>query len=253
MIDFHCHLDLYPDPRAVARACVERGLYVLSVTTTPSAWTGTAALAIEAPRIRTALGLHPQLAAERKHELALFEQLIEHTGYVGEIGLDGGPEFKSRWGEQMLVFTRTLDICRAAGGRVLSLHSRRATAAVLDEIARRPSAGTPILHWFSGTHRELARAIDLGCWFSVGPSMLGGKKGRELVGRMPRDRVLTESDGPFGQVGGRAAWPWEAGDAITDLCDIWDQSPVQIGSQLLSNLRRIGSLAQTAPVRATSL
>lgn len=244
MIDFHCHLDLYPNPRAVARACVERGLYVLSVTTTPSAWDGTADLATDAPRIRTALGLHPQLAAERKHELPIFERLIEKTRYVGEIGLDGGPEFKSQWGDQMLVFTRTLEICGAAGGRVLSIHSRRAAAAVLDEIERRPSVGTPILHWFSGTNRELARAIDLGCWFSIGPSMLRGQKGRDLVARMPKNRVLTESDGPFAQVDGRSAWPWEAADAIAPLGEIWSQSSSEIRAQLLSNLSDLGRVAQ---------
>lgn len=244
MIDFHCHLDLYPDPRAVARECVERGLYVLSVTTTPSAWAGTADLAAEAPRIRTALGLHPQLAAERKHELPIFERLVEKTRYVGEIGLDGGPEFKSQWGDQRLVFTRTLEICEAAGGRVLSIHSRRAAGAVLDEIQRRPSAGTPILHWFSGTNRELARAIDLGCWFSIGPSMLRGQKGRDLVGQMPKNQILTESDGPFAQVNGRSAWPWEAGNAIAALGEIWSLNPSEVRAQLLSNLSDLGRAAQ---------
>src|SRR5258708_3936522 len=37
MIDFHRHLDLYPDPQGVAREYVARELYILSVTTTPSA------------------------------------------------------------------------------------------------------------------------------------------------------------------------------------------------------------------------
>ena len=64
MIDFHAHLDLYPSPHATARECIARNLYVLSVTTTPSAWAGTAALTKGAPRIRTALGLHPQIARE---------------------------------------------------------------------------------------------------------------------------------------------------------------------------------------------
>src|ERR1700741_2594809 len=88
VIDFHCHLDLYPDPHAVRDECARRGLYVLSVTTTPSAWNGTFALSRDAPRIRTALGLHPQLAYERHSELDLFESLIAETRYVGEIGLD---------------------------------------------------------------------------------------------------------------------------------------------------------------------
>lgn len=247
MIDFHCHLDLYPDPKNVARACVERGLYLLSVTTTPSAWSGTLALSDNATRIRTALGLHPQIAHQRKGELPLFERLPPKTQYVGEIGLDGAPEFKTHWADQMLVFGRALDLCRAAGGRVLSIHSRRAATPVLDALEARPGVGTPILHWFSGSNRELARAIEIGCWFSVGPAMLRGEKGRALVGRMPRTRILTESDGPFAQVAGRAVWPWEAASAIADLEKLWEQSSAEVEGQLLDNLRRIGH-----PVGATS-
>lgn len=239
MIDFHCHLDLYPDPKSVARACVERGLYMLSVTTTPSAWSGTLALSQNATRIRTALGLHPQIAHQRKGELPLFERLLPKAQYVGEIGLDGAPEFKAHWADQMLVFGRALDLCQAAGGRTLSIHSRRAATPVLDALEARPGVGTPILHWFSGSNRELARAIEIGCWFSVGPAMLRGEKGRELVRRMPKNRILTESDGPFAQVAGRAAWPWEAAYATSDLEKLWEQSSTEVEGQLLDNLRNI--------------
>lgn len=248
MIDFHCHLDLYPDPHGVARICVERGLYLLSVTTTPSAWAGTAALAKGAPRIRTALGLHPHLAHQRKGELALFERLIGETRYVGEIGLDGAPEFKRHWDDQMLVLTRVLDVCRAAGGRVLSLHSRRAAAAVLDVLEAQPGAGTPILHWFSGSNRELARAIALGCWFSVGPGMLRGEKGRELARHMPRDRVLTESDGPFAQIDGRSLSPWEVTYAVGELANFWNVPISNAERQLASNLAQLGARAEAGGV-----
>lgn len=246
MIDFHCHLDLYPDPQDVARACAERGLYVLSVTTTPSAWSGTVVLANGRPRIRTALGLHPQLAHLRKGELALFERLIGETQYVGEVGLDGGPEFKQHWADQMFVFQRVLDICSASRGRVLSLHSRRASVAVLDALSKAPNAGTPILHWFSGSNRDLARAIDLGCWFSVGPAMLRGDKGRQLVQQMPMDRILTESDGPFAQMDGRSVLPWEASNAVADLSDLWKVEVNAVRGQLLSNLAALGRIAVPA-------
>jgi TatD DNase family protein len=250
VIDFHTHLDLYPDPHGVAKACSERGLYVLSVTTTPSAWAGTSALAQGAPRIRTALGLHPQLAHERKSELTLFERLVTETRYVGEIGLDGAPDFKQRWDDQILVLTRILDICRAAGGRIMSIHSRRAASAVLDELEKRPSAGVPILHWFSGSNRDLDRAIGMGCWFSVGPGMLQGEKGRLLASRMPMDRLLPESDGPFAQVDGRAAWPWEASSVLPVLADIWRQNGSDVEQQLFGNLARLGrGVVETMPVR----
>lgn len=243
MIDFHCHLDLYPDPHAVAKECIDRGLYLLSVTTTPSAWSGTVRLATGATRVRTALGLHPQIAHERKQELPLFEQLIDQTRYVGEIGLDGAPEFKRFWSDQMQVFTQALDICCSAGGRVLSLHSRRAATVVLDELEKRPSVGIPILHWFSGNKSELNRAIALGCWFSVGPTMLQGQKGRELVGRMPRERILTESDGPFVQIEQRSIWPWEVDSVIVELGKIWNQGSSEVEQQLLNNLTTLGRLA----------
>ncbi|MBJ8866107.1 Qat anti-phage system TatD family nuclease QatD [Citrobacter koseri] len=240
MIDFHCHIDLYPDPRKVIEECKKRGLYILSVTTTPSAWEGTSSLAHDAPRIRTALGLHPQLAHQRKTELPLFEKYIDQTRYVGEIGLDGTPEFKKNWADQIQVFTRILDICESAGGKVLSLHSRRATSSVLDEIERRPKVGTPILHWFSGTKAELNRAKDLDCWYSIGPVMLNGHKGRQLASLMPKDRVLIESDGPFAQIDGRSACPWDTYKTLSQLTEIWGKSLSEVESQLLSNLKILG-------------
>ena len=121
MIDFHCHLDLYPKPRQMVQECERRDLRVLSVTTTPSAWSGTSALATGSAGVRTALGLHPQLVHERKHELALFEQLLPGARFVGEVGLDGAPEFRRHWADQVAVFESILALCGAAGGRILSI------------------------------------------------------------------------------------------------------------------------------------
>jgi TatD DNase family protein len=243
MIDFHCHLDLYPEPHTVVRECTARGVYVLSVTTTPSAWPGTAALAKGAPRIRTALGLHPQIVHERKGELPLFEQLLPDVRYVGEIGLDGGPEYRRHWHDQVAVFAHILELCRNAGGRILSIHSRRAARPVLDALEAHPDIGIPILHWFSGTPRELRRAFDLGCWFTVGPAMLASEKGRALAALMPRDRVLTETDGPFAQLDGRAALPWEAERATTALAEIWDQPMANVRALIGDNLRQLAKVS----------
>lgn len=239
MIDFHCHLDLYPNHLEVREECVRRGMYLLSVTTTPSAWRGTSALASESSRIRTALGLHPQLASQRKGELALFDALLPEVRYVGEVGLDGGPEFSHSWRDQISVFEHILAQCQKAGGRILTIHSRRACESVLNCIERMPGIGTPILHWFSGTFRDLARAIELGCWFSVGPAMLAGTRGRALVARMPRDLVLTETDGPFAQLCGRTIMPWEVKDAIYQLAEIWQVSQDSANETVCNNFRNL--------------
>ena len=247
MIDFHCHLDLYPEPLQVAKECHRRGAYVLSVTTTPSAWAGTSALAPIDSRIRTALGLHPQIAHERHGELPLFDKLISNAAYVGEIGLDGGPEFKAHWAIQMHVFEHILDSCTRTGGRILSIHSRHACKDVLRVLERFPRAGTPILHWFSGSRKDAERAVELGCWFSVGPGMLRGVRGRGLIKAVPRDRILTESDGPFAQMNGLPVLPWQVEIAVSQLADLWEVSHSDVVAVLHQNLRRLVSERQNPP------
>jgi TatD DNase family protein len=239
VIDFHCHLDLYPNPMAVRDECVRRGLYVLSVTTTPSAWQGTSALAAHTKGIWTGLGLHPQLAHERQNELPLFDSVLPNTRYVGEIGLDGTPEFRRHWHSQVVVFEHVLAKCREAGGRIMSLHSRRASGAVLDYLDTFSGAGTPILHWFSGSFRDLDRAINLGCWFSIGPAMLTGQKGRSLAARMPRERVLTESDGPFAHIDGESIMPWHVENAVHELSQIWSLPPEEVEQNIHHNLQNL--------------
>lgn len=237
MIDFHAHLDLYPDPYEVVRDCSAQGIYVLSVTTTPSAWKGTSALAVPGSRVHTALGLHPQIAHQRRSELDLFDTYLPDTPYVGEIGLDATPEFKKHWADQFAVFDHILQACTRVGGRTMSIHSRRATSAVLDRLEAFPNAGLPILHWFSGNRRDLERAISLKCWFSVGPVMLLATKSRDLVSYMPRERILTETDGPFAQVDGRSAMPWDAQRAVTQLAALWKIQLEDVEQQLCSNLQ----------------
>jgi TatD DNase family protein len=239
MIDFHCHLELFPDPPRVVAECVQRGLYVLSVTTTPSAWTGSAALVADAKRIRVALGLHPQLARERRSELSLFDTLLAETRYVGEIGLDGTPELRTHWLDQTHVFDHILSACEAAGGKIMTIHSRRAATDVLDRLEAHPRAGVPILHWYSGSQRELARAVSIGCWFSVGPAMLVGEKGRKLVAKMPQDRVLTETDGPFAALNGQSVFPWDVAKAVVALADVWSINIDHVENLLRDNLRRL--------------
>jgi len=239
MIDFHCHLDLYPEPTKIIDECGKSGLYVLSVTTTPSAWDGTSALVKSYPRIKTALGLHPQIAHQRKGELSLFDHLLPSTSYVGEVGLDGSPEYKQHWEDQLAVFNHILARCCEQRGRVVSIHSRRAAKPVLDTISKYPDLGVPVLHWFSGSVRELDRAIEMGCWFSVGPAMMNSEKGLGLVRRMPRDRVLTETDGPFAQFNGVPILPWDVSLAVDALASMWQLSRLDVEKLTKNNLRSL--------------
>lgn len=239
MIDFHCHLDLYPDPQAVAAAAQRDQVAVLLVTTTPSAFAGTSRLADGRPMIRTALGLHPELAHQRSHELALFDKLVDTTPFVGEIGLDGSSRFSQTRTSQAEVFTHILRSCADVGGRILSIHSRGAVRQVLDALRANPDAGAPVLHWFTGTARQAEAAIEQGCWFSVGTPMLTTAKGRELVGTLPRDRVLTETDGPFATFEGQVLEPSAVVGTVRQLAALWGVSTSDAETQVGINLNTL--------------
>jgi TatD DNase family protein len=242
-IDFHCHLDLYDDPQAVASEAVARGSYVLSVTTTPSAFEGTAALAPANCRIRTALGLHPELAIQRASELPLFDKLLPKTAYVGEVGLDGSREHRKTLDHQAGILMDILLMCARAGGKIISLHSREARPRLLELLSIEPLAGTPVLHWFSGSAREIEEATDLGCWFSVGPAMLASERGRLAVSNMPRNRIVPETDGPFGERQGRPLMPWEAMEIEETLVHLWKESNSNVRRILTANFRQLTGFA----------
>lgn len=247
LIDLHCHLDLYPDPSEVVREVAVKGVYVLSVTTTPTAFEGTQNLAAGVPRIRTALGLHPELAVKRERELPLFEKLLPHTDYVGEVGLDGSRPHRSTLDRQAGILMDILLMCARAGGKTITLHSRSSRPMLLDLLAAEPLAGQPILHWFVGSAREIDQAAAQGCWFSVSPSMLLSERGRSSAAQMPPDRVLPETDGPFGHLEGRPAAPWEAMTIASPLANLWRISAEEAERQLVDNFVRLSKLSRPAP------
>lgn len=239
MIDFHCHIDLYPDPSAILEGIDAHGTYVLAVTTTPKAWHGTRKLVGGRKRVRVAIGLHPEVVAQRHGEVALLCGLLPEARYVGEIGLDGSPVHRDSMDQQRVVFDRILQACAENGGRIMTIHSRGAATLVLDALEHRRDAGIPILHWFSGTPRELERAIAMGCWFSIGPAMLRSRKGRDLASNMPLDRILTETDAPFTRDRGQPLMPWQAYACLNELGTITGLDSGQLALRIMENFKSL--------------
>ncbi|NEI19775.1 TatD family deoxyribonuclease [Rhizobium leguminosarum] len=243
MIDTHCHLDLYPKPGTVIAEADKRGMFVIAVTTTPKAFLGNMRMTEGRKRIRVAVGLHPELVAERHREVEDVCQLMAKTKYIGEIGIDGSPPHNASIKLQTEVFARFLTRASQLGGKILSIHSRGAAALVLDEIEKNGDGTLPILHWFSGSKQQVERAVKLGCWFSVGPAMLRSRKGRELVACIPRHRLLTETDGPFATDGDRSLMPWDVSMALPVISDIWETTAVGVDQIVSANFRELINLA----------
>ncbi|MFS8037048.1 Qat anti-phage system TatD family nuclease QatD [Xanthobacter sp. AM11] len=245
-VDFHCHLDLYPDHEAaIARAEAAR-IYTLTVTTTPKAWARNQELTRHTRYVRAALGLHPQLVAERAAELPLWERFLSETRYVGEVGLDAGPRFYKSMDAQKHVFRGILERCAEAGNKILTVHSVRSASAVLDMIEQYlpQDRGTVVLHWFTGSKSEARRAAMLGCYFSVNAEMTRTDRGRSLVRELPIDRILTETDGPFTQVDGR---PSEPADVKATAAAIADIRKVPVGAVTAAVRSNLSSLLARHP------
>lgn len=238
LIDFHCHLDLYDNPQAVVSACGDSN-YILSVTTTPKAWFGTKKLAENHKRIQTALGLHPQIAHERYQELDLFDLLVNETKYIGEIGLDGSSSLKSHQEIQSKVFRHILQKANSSSSKILTIHSLNAVEATLDGLDAYFSNGIPVLHWYTGKEKDLKRAIDRGCWFSINQRMLSSERGKLLVSKIPKDRILTETDGPFIFNKNQPVKPADVMPVIKKLGELWKVPNDIVAEIIFENLRSI--------------
>jgi TatD DNase family protein len=227
-VDFHTHLDLYPDLAQAIASCDRKRVATLAVTTTPKAFERNIQLSSRSEFVRVGLGLHPQLVAERHQEVDLFEKLIEDTRYIGEVGLDRGPAHYRSFALQKSIFTRILTACADQGGKILSVHSVRATKPVLDMLDEHlpPARGRVVLHWFTGSRADVRRAVDRGCFFSVNERLLASEKGHNILRWIPPDRLLTETDGPFIVRGSEPIEPGDVGRAVQLLADLLN-SPVE--------------------------
>lgn len=238
LVDAHCHVDLYGKEEAVVIEEIEhRRIHTIAVTNAPSVFFHTRDLARGRTYLHPAVGLHPELVVSHGHELDRMWPFLAETRFVGEIGLDYVTSDLELRRRQREVFSQILARCAEYRDKVLTVHSRRSASDVIAMIGDR-FPGTVILHWFSGTVRELERAATAGCWFSVNSAMFRSRSGVELVKRMPSDRVLTESDGPFVKEKGRPCTPGDSMDALRGLSMTWSISTAEAARRVAENFQR---------------
>lgn len=247
LVDTHCHLDLYPDPASLLRSVEAAGIYTIAVTNAPSVFSHTKQLTEKSRYVRAAIGLHPELVKTHAHERPLFWQHLAETRYVGEVGLDHVTTDTADRSLQREVFAEVLEHCAAIGGKILTVHSRRAASTVIDMVGR-DFPGVVILHWFSGSLREASRAADNGLYFSVNPAMTRSKSGQALIERLDPDRVLTETDGPFVSLGKEPATPPDVSVVLRHLAEAWRMDEAEAANRVFSTLRRV---LPVKPVEAT--
>jgi TatD DNase family protein len=238
MVDAHCHIDQYPGTLSVAEDAQRKGLVVISMTNLPSQFKKLFSYYARFRTIRLALGLHPMLATQHnKNELSIFQQMLTKTSYVGEVGLDFSPEAKETKKQQIESLRFVLSNINDRP-RFISLHTRKAESAVLDLLTEFNISRT-VFHWYSGPLSILDKAVQSGHYFSINPAMVVSRKGKQLIERIPKDRLLTETDGPFIKVKNRPAHPSDVKAVLNYLSSSWQWSLEDVHLQIKTNFNQL--------------
>jgi len=144
--------------------------------------------------VRQFVGIHPEAAARENLDefKELFKENLKSIDGVGEIGLDG--TYDVPYDRQKQVFNAMLELAEQEK-KPVSIHSRKALDDVLGTLPSYKVRRT-LLHWFAGSKRQLARAMDMGLYVSYGPALVYSEDKKVLLKNTDRNRFLVETDGP---------------------------------------------------------
>jgi len=147
-------------------------------------------------------GVHPHLAREWTDDTAMaIRELVQSpiVVAVGEAGLDFNRDFSPRPIQEQ-VFAAQLELAVELGMPVF-MHERDAHdrfAAILGEFRSR--LGPAVIHCFTGDAQELDHYLELDLHVGITGWICDDRRGthlRELVSRIPLERLMLETDSPY--------------------------------------------------------
>ncbi|SNV51170.1 Deoxyribonuclease TatD [Chryseobacterium taklimakanense] len=236
-IDAHCHIDLYQNPRKILIEANNSNLAVLSMTNLPSHFELGYSYFKTLKKVRLALGMHPLMAEFHKKEFPLFMRNLHKTSYIGEVGLDFSMEGINTKDIQIETFTKILS--NIIGQRkILSIHSRKAEREVLN-LLKEYKIRNAIFHWYSGSIKLIDEIAECGFFFSVNSAMIKSQNGRKILQKIPKNFLLTETDGPFVQENNTPLKPGQVESVITFLSELWSVSESDVKETLNSNFKNL--------------
>ena len=203
LVDTHCHLNdtrAFPDPALALQEALSAGVSRLIVIGIDLETSRSAVeLADRFEEVYATVGWHPNHASEFTDDgLRGLRDLLPHPKVVavGEIGLDYYRDHASR-DEQHRCLRAQLNMAYEAELPVV-FHCRDAYDALLDVLKREPEHRW-LFHCFAGNDADADRAMALDATFGVdGPVTYKSADAlRATLGRLPRDRVVIETDAPW--------------------------------------------------------
>lgn len=151
------------------------------------------------PGFKLAMSVHPQDLEDDNGDdriERMWQRVREcKPDMIGEIGLDyySHPHTKEY---QKHFFNAQLEMASELNLPV-NIHSRKASQDTLDILKQYPVKG--IIHSYSGSVEMAELFIKKGYYISFGASVLfpGARRPREIVSKIPIERLLIETDSPY--------------------------------------------------------
>lgn len=237
MLDTHCHIDLYKNPKVILDICENKGITVFSMTNLPSHFEMGLPFFQSKKHVRMALGMHPLYATLHKNEFSKFELYLSKTSYIGEIGLDFSKDGVETKDIQLASFNRILKLV-ADKKKILSLHSRKAEKEVF-KLLIQYKIQNAIFHWYSGGLNLIKNIAEEGYYFSINPAMIKSATGQKIISKIPRKNVLTETDGPFISKGSEPLLPGEIEEVLVYLSGVWNVDVTEVQYTISSNFKKL--------------
>lgn len=133
-------------------------------------------------------GIHPWDA--KKYNFNEFENILKRVAIIGEIGFDS-VWTKVPLKEQKSIFEQQLMYANKNKKPVI-LHTKGCEKEVLELIKKYPNRY--YVHWYDSKY-FIEDYLKLDCYFSIGPDISTNNNVRQLVGKIPDNKLLIETDG----------------------------------------------------------
>ncbi len=202
LIDTHCHLD-FPefdlDRSQVIARCRQEGLsFIINVGASVAGSERSVVLARENPCVYATVGIHPHEAdSVTAADITRLRELCGEAKVtaIGEAGLDFFKNYSSQDNQRKL-FQAQITLAQELN-KPLVLHSREAQNEILAML--RPALPLKaVVHCFSGDELFLDACLKLGFLvsFTCNVTYKKAQNLREMVKRVPLERLMLETDAP---------------------------------------------------------
>jgi TatD DNase family protein len=202
LTDSHCHLALYDGADEALSRARAAGVGGIVVPATRLEDLDECVRIAEAhDDVWAAVGFHPHEAKDFDDAAAESVELLAarpRVVAIGEIGLDYHYDHSPRE-VQRAAFARQIAIAKRAGLPVI-VHNRESTADLVEILESGESAGVRgVLHSYTESYEVAARLVDRGFFISFSGILTfrSADALRDVARRLPRDRVLIETDTPY--------------------------------------------------------